>query len=144
MARPASHHPTELELEILKVLWRDGPRPVRHVRDALAAASPPRDLAYTSVMTVMNIMAEKGYLRRTKDDAASGGGATGSFTYHPTVTQNSTTARMLKDLVDRAFNGSAAAAALNLLKASDVNDAELKELRELIRAKSKQRGEEKR
>src|SRR5688572_12485081 len=100
MARPASHHPTELELEILKVLWRDGPHPVRHVRDALATASPPRELAYTSVMTVLNIMAEKGYVRRTKDDAGAGAG--GSFTYHPKVTQNSTTARMLKDLVDRA------------------------------------------
>jgi predicted transcriptional regulator len=138
MARPASNHPTDLELEILKVLWRDGPHPVRHVRDALAAATPPRDLAYTSVMTVMNIMADKGYLRRAKDSDTGGG----SFIYHPTISQRSTTGRMLKDLVDRAFNGSAAAAALNLLKASDVNDAELKQLRELIREKSKQRREE--
>ena len=54
MARPASRHPTELELEILKVLWREGPLSGRQVRDALV---PFRDLAYTSVMTVMNIMA---------------------------------------------------------------------------------------
>ena len=53
MARPASQHPTELELEILKVIWRDGACTVRNVREALA---PTRKLAHTSVITVMNIM----------------------------------------------------------------------------------------
>ncbi len=64
MARPASPHPTELELEILKILWRDGPAVVQHVRDALA---PERKLAYSSVITIMNIMTDKGYLSRVKD-----------------------------------------------------------------------------
>src|SRR5687767_4164877 len=112
MSRPASQHPTDLELEILKVLWRDGPKPVRHLRDALG---PVRELAYTSVMTVMNIMTDKGYLRREKGQA-------GSFTYYPLVKERQTTGRMLKDLVDRAFDGSAAAAVLNLLEAADVSD----------------------
>src|SRR5688572_14023062 len=130
MARPASTHPTDLELEILKVLWRDGPGPVRHVRDALAAAG--RDSAYTSVMTVMNIMADKGYLRRAKDPRGGAG-----FVYHPKINEQSTTTRMLKDLLDRAFGGSAAAAVVNLLEAGEVDDEELKQLRELIARKSR-------
>ena len=89
MARPASQHPTDFELEILKVLWRDGPKPVRHVRDALAAAG--RELAYTSVMTVMNIMADKGYVRRNKNPRDGGG-----YVYHPLVKEQATTGRMLR------------------------------------------------
>ena len=132
MARPASQHPTELELGILKVLWRDGPRPVRHVRDALAAGG--RDLAYTSVMTVMNIMADKGYLRRDKNPKDGGG-----YVYHPQVKEQATAGRMLRDIVDRAFDGSAAAAMVNLLQSSEVSDEELKQLRELIRRRGKQK-----
>ena len=131
MARPASQHPTELELGILKVLWRDGPRPVRHVRDALAAGG--RDLAYTSVMTVMNIMADKGYLRRDKNPKDGAG-----YVYHPQVKEQATAGRMLRDIVDRAFDGSAAAAMVNLLQSSDVSDEELRQLRELIRRRGKQ------
>jgi len=133
MARPASQHPTDLELEILKVLWRDGPNPVRHVRDALAAGG--RELAYTSVMTVMNIMADKGYVKRNKN-AKEGGG----YVYHPQVKEQATTGRMLRDLVDRAFDGSAAAAMVNLLRSADVSDEELRQLREVISRMAKDKG----
>ncbi len=130
MARPASQHPTELELGILKVLWRDGPHPVRHVREALAAEG--RGLAYTSVMTVMNIMADKGYVRRNKNPKDGGG-----YVYHPQVKEQATTGRMLRDLVNRAFDGSAAAAMVNLLQSAEVTDEELEQLRELIRRKAR-------
>jgi BlaI family penicillinase repressor len=125
MGRPASKHPTELELGILKILWRDGPLPVRGVRDALA---PARELAYTSVMTVMNIMVEKGYLARRKDGP--------SYVYRPRVSEQATTRRMLRDLVDRAFDGSAAAVMVNLLETADLDEAELKELRALLNRKA--------
>jgi predicted transcriptional regulator len=121
MARPASKHPTELELEILKVVWRLGPASVRQVRDALAGF---RDLAYTSVMTIMTIMTRKGYLRRTKTE--------GGYVYRPRITEQSTTRRMLRDLVDRAFDGSAAALMLNLLESGKVDPDELKRLRDVI------------
>jgi BlaI family penicillinase repressor len=137
MARPASQHPTDLELEILKALWRLGPSPVRRVRDALAAGapgSPPRDLAYTSVMTVMTIMTNKGYLRRAKARGKPDGG----YVYHARVAQQSTTGRMLRDLVDRAFSGSAAGAALNLIESSEITPDELRRLRELIDRKARQ------
>ena len=133
MPRTPSAHPTDLELEILKVLWRVGPGTVRAVRDALAAGvagGPPRELAYTSVMTVMNIMTNKGYLRRRKAD--------GGYVYRPKAPRESTVGRMLRDLVDRAFAGSAGAAVLNLLNTSEVTPDELKALRSLIEAKERE------
>jgi predicted transcriptional regulator len=125
MARPRSRHPTELELEILKIVWRDGPLPVRDVRERLAVK---RDLAYTSVMTIMNIMVGKKYLTRRKEGP--------SYVYRPRVTRKATTRRMLKDLVHRAFEGSALAVMVNLLDSADVDAEELRELRQLIDRKA--------
>lgn len=125
MARPASRHPTELELLILKVIWQQGPSSVRVVRDALA---PNRKLAYTSVMTIMNIMVDKGYLSRQKEGP--------SFVYHPRVTEQTTSRRMLKDLVNRVFDGSASAVVVNLLETADVNEAELLSIRRIIERKA--------
>jgi BlaI family penicillinase repressor len=121
MTRPASRYPTELELAILKVLWREGPLPVRPVRDALA---PERDLAYTSVMTVMSIMVDKGYLKRSKRG--------GSYVYRPVITQASTARRMLDDVVNRVYDGSVGLAALHLLESKDLSEEELKALRKLL------------
>lgn len=121
MTRPASRFPTELELEILKILWTDGPSTVRHVRDTL---SETRELAYTSVMTMMGIMTEKGYLRRTK----KGGG----YVYRPKVDRERTMADMLGDTVNRVFNGSAKAAVLHLIESGEIDEDELKELHRLI------------
>lgn len=127
MARPPSKHPTELELTILKVLWRRPTATVAEVRQALA---PEREQAYTSVMTIMNIMEEKGYLSRVKNGA--------SYVYRARITEQSTTRGMLTDLVSRAFDGSAGAAMLNLLETSDLNPEELGRLRELIDTKLKE------
>ena len=63
MARPASEHPTDLELQILKILWdRDISLTVREIRDALAEQG--RDLAHTSVITTLGTMVEKGQLEK--------------------------------------------------------------------------------
>ena len=127
MARPSSRHPTELELEILKIIWRDGPLSVRDVRDALA---PARDLAYTSVMTIMNIMVKKGYLARAKQE--------GRYFYRPRIAEQTMTRRILGDLVDRVFDGSTVAAMVNLLDAADIDRAEIDRLRDLINRKAKE------
>jgi len=126
MARPTSKHPTELELEILKILWRASPLNGRQVRDALVEF---RDLAYTSVMTIMGIMEDKGYLRRKKQRS--------SYVYSARIKEKATTRRMLLDLVKRAYDGSVTSAVLNLLEISDIQPEELKQLRELIRQKTK-------
>ncbi len=126
VARPASRHPTEVELELLKILWRDGPGSVRQVRETLSGS---RDLAYTSVMTMLNIMTRKGYLRRAKQG--------GIYVYRARVTARVTARRMLGDLVDRVFDGSAATAAVHLLETADLDAGELRRLRALIDRKSK-------
>ena len=124
MARPPSRHPTELELQILKILWRDGAASVRHVRDALVDF---KDLAYTSVMTIMNIMTRKGYLRRAKQD--------GRYIYVPQTTEQTVSRQMLRDVVTRVFDGSATAVMLNLLESNDIDAAELAQLRQMINRK---------
>lgn len=128
MARSASKHPTELELEILKVLWRIGPATVRQVRDELAAV---RDLAYTSVMTVMTIMAGKGYVKRCKDGR--------SYIYQATYKERRASQSMLQDIVDRVFGGSTTAVMQHLLETSDIDDEELQQIRSLINRKTRER-----
>ena len=127
MARSTSKHPTELELEILKILWRDGALTGREVRDRLAEV---RDLAYTSVMTVMGIMEDKGYVKRKKTGK--------TFIYSPRVTEAATKKRMLRDVVDRVYEGSTMSVVVYLLEASDIDPDELKQLRELIKRKSEE------
>jgi BlaI family penicillinase repressor len=129
MARPTSRHPTELELQILKILWACGtPCSVRQVQQLLRDQG--KDLAYTSVITMLNIMTRKRYLTRKKDRNATAGG--GGYVYQPRISQQSTTARMLKDLVDRVFGGSAMDLVVQLLDQKDLDPHELKELRALI------------
>jgi BlaI family penicillinase repressor len=126
MARRTSPHPTELELEILKILWRDGPLSGRRVRDLLAEV---RDLAYTSVMTIMKIMTQKRYVQRKR--------VKGNYIYYPCVTEEAVGLGMLRDLVDRVFEGSAAAVMLNLLETAELDESELKRIRRLIHRKGK-------
>ena len=127
MARKPSQNPTELEFEILKILWRVGPSTVRKVREELAGF---RDLAYTSVMTMLSIMTDKGYLDRKKKGTG--------YVYRAKVSEESTKHAMLSDLVDRAFEGSAGALMLNLLEKSSVKPGEIEELRELIAKRAKE------
>ncbi len=127
MARQASKHPTELELEILKILWRDEPLTGRDVRDRLAET---RELAYTSVMTIMGIMENKGYVKRKKTGKA--------FIYSPRVTEAATKKRMLRDVVDRVYEGSTMSVVVNLLESADIDPDELEQLRALIRRKSEE------
>ncbi|MCS7469687.1 BlaI/MecI/CopY family transcriptional regulator [Stieleria sp. ICT_E10.1] len=127
MPRRVSKHPTELELEILQVLWDSGPLSGQAVRDAL---EPTRSLTYQSVMTILGIMEEKKFVVRKKSG--------GRFEYRAKVTKSSTAKRMMRDLVDRLFDGSAATAMINLLEAADLSDQELAELRaEVNRSQNK-------
>ncbi len=128
MARPPSKHPTELELEILKVLWQIEPASVRQVRDALANV---RDLAYTTVMTMMSIMADKGYLKREKDGR--------SYVYEAIYREQKASRNLLQDVVDRVFGGSTTAVMQHLLETSEIDDDELKQIRSLINRKTRER-----
>jgi BlaI family transcriptional regulator, penicillinase repressor len=127
MVRPPSRYPTELELEILKVLWEDGPSPVRHVRERL---EPFRKRADNSVMTIMGIIEEKGYLRRRQESSG--------YIYSAKVRRANTLGSMLSDLVDRAFSGSRLDAILQLLDTSDLNAEDIARLRSEVNRKLKE------
>ena len=77
MARPPSDQPTELELQFLKMLWECSPQPVREIRDALARDG--RDIAHTSVITTLNTMVGKKFLKRKKQGK--------SYLFSPRVTR---------------------------------------------------------
>ena len=130
MTRTSLKRPTELELEILKVLWRLGPATVRQVRDELAAV---RDLAYTTVMTMMSIMYGKGYLARVKDGR--------SFVYRSVYREEKASGSLLKDIIDRVFGGSTTAVMQHLLETSDLDDDELKQIRLLINRKTREKSD---
>lgn len=130
MARPESEHPTELELEILKILWDDSPLPVRDVRARLGS-DVGRPLAHSTVITMLNIMHRKGFLRRKKDGKA--------FLFSPKVAKEKVTGQMMGDLLSRLFDGSPSAMVLNLIETSDLDADELAELRKLLHRKSKEK-----
>src|SRR5580692_3285781 len=110
MARPASEHPTELELLILKILWQRSPLPVREVRQALSDAG--RESAHTSVITTLNTMVRKKLLKRRREGKA--------YLFSPRIERQAVRQQMLSDVVDRLFDGSAAAVMLSLFDRADL------------------------
>ena len=129
MPRSGSDHPTELELEILKVLWGEAPLPVREVRRRLDERAG-RTLSHSSVITMLNIMVRKAYLRRKREGKA--------FLFTPKVGKEDVARGMLGDLLSRVFDGSASAMALNMIETADLDADELAELRRLIGRKAKE------
>ncbi|MCS7470399.1 BlaI/MecI/CopY family transcriptional regulator [Stieleria sp. ICT_E10.1] len=129
MARPESEYPTQLELEILKVLWDASPLPVREVRARLEAGAG-RALAHSSVITMLNIMYRKGFLKRQKAGKA--------FLFSPKVEKEHVSGGMVSDLLSRLFEGSPTAMVLNLLETGDIDTDELDEIRRLVNRKRKE------
>ena len=113
--------PTDSELSILRVLWSRGPSTVRQVHEALAET---RDTGYTTTLKLMQIMADKGLVERNETAR--------THIYSASAAQEQTQTQLVKDLVDRAFGGSAAALVLRALSADDATDAELTEIRKMI------------
>ncbi|MBI2826768.1 MAG: BlaI/MecI/CopY family transcriptional regulator [Planctomycetia bacterium] len=131
MARPKSAHPTELELQILKLLWERSPMTVREVREGLAATG--RELAHTSVITTLNAMTRKKYLRRSMQGNAC--------LFAPRLGRLEASQRMLADVVERVFDGSAKAVMLSLFDCAALNAADLNELRQLINQKTREQSQ---
>jgi len=113
--------PTDAELAILGVLWERGPSTVRQVHEVLADT---RDTGYTTTLKLMQIMADKGLVKRNETER--------THVYSAVAGEEQTQRQLVKDLVDRAFGGSAAALVLRALSADDSTDAELKEIRKMI------------
>ena len=113
--------PTDSELAILRILWERGPSTVRHVHEALAET---RETGYTTTLKLMQIMVDKGLV--TRDESAR------THVYAAAAGEHETQRQLVRDLVDRAFGGSAAALVLQALNAEDTSAKELREIRKLI------------
>ena len=127
MARSASHHPTELELMILKVLWETAPLLVRDIRDRLAERG--RDVAHTTVITALNIMLRKRFVNRLPQKNA--------YLFSPQISRSQVGTGFVGDIVNRIFDGSAKDVMVAVLETGDLNAADLQEIRRLIAQKSK-------
>ena len=115
----------ELETEIMGVIWEKGKATVQDVKDAL---EPRRSLAYTTVMTVMSRLAEKGLCERQKEGRA--------YYYTPVASQEKVAGSLLQALVRRLYAGATGKAIAQLLETEEtVDDAELERLEALIRSK---------
>lgn len=125
MPRPVSKYPTDLELQILKVLWQQSPMLARDVQAALGEGG--RELAKTSVITTLNTMFGKKYLKRKKQG--------NMYLFSPHISEDQVNNRVLKDVVDRVFDGSASAVLMKLFDVKDLDTDELRELRTLINRK---------
>ena len=121
MARPRHKNPTPAELEVLQIIWEHGPCTVRKVMNLL---EPKHPRAYTSVMSLMNVMAEKGLLSQKPKGRA--------FVYSAKVSRNKAQSRMLSDLLNRVFDGSASVMVAHLLQQAKPNNKELKEIHKTI------------
>jgi predicted transcriptional regulator len=129
MPRPKEEQPTAGELEVLKVLWDRGPSTVREVMDVLNAARPR---AYTSVMSLLNVMTEKRLLVREPRGRA--------FVYKPRTDRGRTLRRMVGDLLSRAFEGSTSQLVAHLLDQTRPSADELAQIRRAIEQYQQQRG----
>ena len=127
MSRPHSAFPTELELQILQVLWGSPPLTVREVRDSLEKVG--RSLAHTTVITMLSTMVEKGQVERLEPLQGK------AFRFSPLLQEAEVSRGMLGDLVDRVFNGSAEALMLSLFDATELDEDELSNLRKLLNKK---------
>jgi BlaI family penicillinase repressor len=119
--RPKSETLTGQELEIMKVIWRSGQATVREVYEDLKAR---RTIAYTSVQTMMNVLETKGHLKKEPGDRAQ--------TYVPVRPQQTVVRSMVREFVDRVFDGSARPLLVHLLKEKGLTAAERKELQKLL------------
>jgi len=119
VAPPRQWRPTESELGILRVLWTRGPSTVREVHATLAGAT-----GYTTVLKLMQIMAEKGLVERDEDQRA--------HVYRARLAQEHTQRQLLGDLLERAFGGSATGMVMQLLSSRAASADEIAELRKLL------------
>jgi BlaI family penicillinase repressor len=113
--------PTDSELEILQVLWQEGPCTVRQVNERL---TENRDVGYTTTLKLMQIMYEKGLLTRLEEAR--------SHVYEANVSEEETQSTLLERFVDTAFRGSASKLVMQALGNHKTTPAELDEIRKLL------------
>lgn len=123
MARSASSQPTEVELQILRILWQSGGSTAREVHNALAAAEA-KETNYSTTVKMLAVMLEKGLVKR--DESAS------PQIFSAATSQKTTQRRMLGDLIDKVYDGSALSLVLQALSSRKATADELTEVRRML------------
>jgi BlaI family transcriptional regulator, penicillinase repressor len=121
MTNPKPPRPTDAELAILRILWSRGASTVRQVHESLSRERPA---AYTTALKMLQIMMEKGLVRRDDTDR--------THVYQSRLTEEQTQRQLVRDLLDRAFGGSSSKLVLQALSARRATPEELGEIRRLI------------
>ena len=124
MTKQPTPRPTDAELAILRVLWERGASTVRQVHDILLRERPT---AYTTALKLLQIMTEKGLVRRDETDR--------THIYHARLTEEQTQRQLVRDLLDRAFGGSSTKLVMQALAARRTSAEELSEIRRLIESR---------
>src|SRR5215510_14188606 len=119
---------TDQELEIMKIVWRKGSATVRDVYEELLTQ---RKIAYTTVMTMMGILEQKGHLKKSADERA--------YVYRPTQPQREVVGSMVQDFVKRVFNGSAKPLLVHLIEDQKISPEEIEEVTRLLKDKRRQK-----
>jgi BlaI family penicillinase repressor len=113
---------TEQELEIMKIVWERESATVRDVYETLLVR---RKVAYTTVMTMMKILEQKKYLKRTQQDRA--------YVYRPAQPKRLVVGAMVRDFINRVFNGATEPLLVHLVEEHDLSAGELEEIARLRR-----------
>jgi BlaI family transcriptional regulator, penicillinase repressor len=117
---------TGQELEIMKVIWSLESATVRQVYESLLKK---RHIAYTTVMTMMNILEQKGFLTKSQEDRA--------YIYSPAQPQKQVVGSLVRDFLNRVFNGSAEPLLLHLVEDQKLTEKDLDEIRQTIRKQTR-------
>ncbi len=115
---------TTLELEIMKVLWENDPANVQTVQQQLE-----RELAYTTVQTMLNVLHRKGKVERKLVDKA--------YFYRPTVSRSQVVSQTIDDLINRLFGGSAESLVMSMVETEHLTAKKLSQLNALIEKEAK-------
>jgi predicted transcriptional regulator len=122
MSRTSAPRPTDAELSILRILWERGPSTVRQVHELLARERPAA--VYTTALKLLQIMAEKGLVDRDERDR--------THVYRARLSEETTQRQLVRDLLDRAFGGSAGKLMMQALATKRASAEELKDIRQAI------------
>jgi predicted transcriptional regulator len=122
MTRQKSGRLTDAELEVMQVVWELGGATVRQVHEVL---SEQRQVAYTTVMTMMNILEEKEYLRRSSKEGRA-------YVYQPVQPKGEVIASMVDDFVGRVLDGSARSLVAGLVQRRKLSKRDLAEIARII------------
>jgi BlaI family transcriptional regulator, penicillinase repressor len=127
--RPRSKTLTGQELEIMKVVWE---REQATVRDVYEVLLKRRKVAYTTVMTMMKILEQKGFLRKSQEERA--------YVYRPAQPKRQVIGFMVRDFINRVFNGSAEPLLVHLVEEHHLSPKDLEEIAHLRKKEGREAG----